>query len=468
MPATEIVFSSRPRLHMLADGGMLVYRGSGELHSDMTLIYRRLTRFIKPASAKQYVRHALHFEDYLMSIGLCWNSPPQPLRQAGRQYLAAHGARLTERSDHWRAEPDPDQVGPPNLRLVIESLRAVYTAARHLGLYEYEDEPFRLTITSAESGDGLPAPLPPSWSGLTLPRPKLSNPDRYFVFKGGYWTPKFLMDAADLYEQVRAAFAEAPLRDQVIVRCLFEGGPRISEICSLTFRGWDYSVGEKRPAFGPSFKLPSKGKHGSAIKPVHVGSETGSLLRRYFMTERRLQDPLTEAYEAWARALGIEDYTPEHYRLFLSASGRPSARVPVFLTRGGRDYTANAHRKGAWRPRMATAGLQVRPHQARHWFVSMYLQAVELLFERDAPQYRKNREALGLYMGWAYPEDMLAVYDRTLDEHRTYERVMDITTQLQELLTQNIFPLLQPPTVPPPKSGEMTRRLLALQKEGSS
>ncbi|MFD2609191.1 integrase [Deinococcus taklimakanensis] len=470
-----VLLPSRPRRQRVqaqSHTEQLFYRANGSLHRELSLIHRRLLRRVTEQTANLYCRDFLRFEVYIQTThGLGWDAPPQVIRQVAQHYLRNHGAHLTKRSDEWLVFPEHNNPhssveGRQNLRLVLESLRAVYGVAMRLGLYRHPEDPFTKEFTRDVAAQ-RPAPQPPSWSGLSRPPINRKQPSHYFVFRGGYWNPAHLIDPMGLYERVTAAFEQPdlPLRDRLITRILFEGGPRVSEACALTVQGWAYALPGTSP-FSRSFKLPNKGQGDRARKPVHVSVDTGMLLRQYFVTERRALDPLTGEFSAWCESMGAEE-SPEQYQAFLRATGRTMMPVPVFLNHSGRPYTANAFRKGAWRPRLAAAGLAARPHQARHWFVTTYLQAIELMFQGQPEEYYRHRQALGQYMGWAFPDRMLQIYDQTLSDQRVHGRLADVSAWLQRLHAQGQFAavLSTPrPTGPQTQPGPLARRVAHLNQ----
>lgn len=471
----SILLPTRPRRHQLRIDGtthQLFYRADGTLHRELSLIYRRLLRRVGEQTANLYCRDFLAFEAYAHTVPVNWDAPPGVLRQVARGYFRRSGASIRERSDDWLIYLQPDDTTSPvaerqNLRLVMESLRSVYRAASRLGLYPHPEDPFTKPFVAEFSRSQ--SPQPPSWSGLTLPTAR-NQPDRYFIFRGGYWTPAHLLDPAGFYEGVTAAFAapHASLRDQLIVRILFEGGPRVSEACTLSIQGWAAPLAGSAP-FSASFKVANKGQGPAARKWVHVSPATGDLLREYFVTERRALDPLDAEFSAWCLHRGSEPL-PETYLLFLRATGRSPAETAVFLNQLGKAYSANAFRKGAWRPRLAAAGLAARPHQARHWFVTTYLRAIEVLYQGKSEAYHQHRQSLGAYMGWAEPDRMLQAYDQTLTEQRVQDRLAEVTIWLQQLHAQGHFAAVLGTQAPAQtlSAGPLSQRLTRLNRGGGA
>ena len=113
------------------------------------------------------------------------------------------------------------------------------------------------------------------------------------------------------------------LREQCVVRILFESGGRISEVVGLTLGDWAArGLLQETQAF-------SKGSHGKRVKFLRFSAETAKLLRRYFDTERcrldsnhyRVGDYLQAAREKRADLYEVP--------LFLSPSGHPAEAEDV-------------------------------------------------------------------------------------------------------------------------------------------
>lgn len=423
----------RPRLHRINDQLTLVYRSDLTLHQPLTLIRKRLVRHVAVATADLYTRHFLDFEEFLIRAEVTWDAAPGTIRQVATRYIQAQGGHVTRRQDHLLASSpiSPSAVSTQTLRLRFEALRSVYAEALRSGLYPHNHNPFE-RILEMEGHRGLPA-APPSWSGLSQPRNTRSTPQQYFIFRDGAWTPTHLLDPVTLYERVLAAFTSSgsSLRDQCIVHLLFQGGARVSEICTLSFQGWRYALNGQE-AFGHSFKLRNKGSGHLAIKPVHVDASTGEMLRQYFLTERRMVDPLIPEFTAWCQAQGILEGLPAHYHAFLLDTGRSPAEAQLFLNVRGEAYTANAFRKGAWRPFLHAAGLEARPHQARHAFVTQHLRGIDELYLHDPEEHRQARQALAAYMFWRNPVRTFRSYDHSQTEERTLAQLTLVRHRIQQ------------------------------------
>jgi len=203
-------------------------------------------------------------------------------------------------------------------------------------------------------------------------------PSTYFCVVADEWQPK-IIDDPGLPKQLVTEMTH--LRDQIIVRMLFESGARINEILSLTVDDWRYLLERRHGALATN-----KGSWGQRVKEVWWSSDTSQQLRLYLNGDRRQHDPFNRCFE------------------ILSGS------EPLFLTETGRAYRYSAFYYH-WRQSCRRLGLDLHPHQARHWFVTAALRRIAALpDEADREAYRQGLIA---YMHWKSP-DTIQAYDHHL------------------------------------------------------
>jgi site-specific recombinase XerD len=257
-------------------------------------------------------------------------------------------------------------------------------------------------------------PPMPAASGVDPPvRFRLSA--NYFRLLQKRWIPRTI-DDPDFPNAVYRAGKQHGwgLRELCIVRTLFEAGPRISEVLSLTALDWAHSD------FTNRFTAINKGSRGVRTKQLMVSMATAKLYRRYFDDERE----------------GRRAHDPEG--LTLAALGRISAAqperlatIPLFLTARGTPMTTKLFRDYQWSPAIRSAGMDADPHLTRHWFVTNALRHIEREAKDDAEMNRKKQELIE-YMKWRTGERTLQVYEHLQREERFLEKLIVIHRQMNK------------------------------------
>jgi integrase len=141
-----------------------------------------------------------------------------------------------------------------------------------------------------------------------------------------------------------------------VTRLLFETGGRIFEITSLTLGDW------RNRGLTRETTAPSEGSHGRRVKFFPFSSDTATLLRRYFDSERQSHD---------RRAWSLADYLHACDDKLINAM-----EVPLFLSARGTPLSARSYRETYWTPACRAAGLDADPHQARHWYVTIAVRTI--------------------------------------------------------------------------------------------
>ncbi len=208
-------------------------------------------------------------------------------------------------------------------------------------------------------------------------KPTGRTPETYFCVVASEWKPKIIDDPALPQQLIRGMVHQ---RDQIIVRMLFESGARISEILSLTVDDWRHLLGRRHGAMATN-----KGSWGQRVKEVWWSSETSQQLRLYLNGDRHHHDPFNRNLSE------LSETDP----LFITETGRPY-RYPAFYYH--------------WHQVCVRQGLDIHPHQARHWFVTMALRRIEAL--PDETQREAYRQGLIAYMHWKSSETI-----QTYDHH---------------------------------------------------
>lgn len=456
-----------PRRHRVDDKLTLIYRSDQTLHLVLTRLRAGIAQRCTGSTADTYTRSFQQFEAYLLEQHAAWDDPPKVLRHRANRFIQERGGIVRHQDDHIVVHPPVNNgVSAQTLRLQFEALRSLYEEAIRQKLYPYQINPFERDIKPKQSY--RTAPTPPSSSGLSQFDAWRLEVNRYFVFSDKKWIPALLTDSLTLYQRIDEVFtrSNASLRDRCLLHILFQGGPRVSEASRLCFKGWSITM-TSQPGFSESFLLRNKGSGDQPVKPVHVDRSTGELIRLYFMTERREVDPWDSEFSDWCRSKNISEGQPEDYFKFLIHKKLPPESIQVFLNNRGAGYSANAFRKGVWRPLLAAAGIYARPHHARHAFVTQFMRAIDESYSDHPEMRRQLRQSLGSYMFWKRPDLMLGSYDHSQTSQQVFDRLSQIKTTiaLSEQL-KNQQKDVAKSKGDSPQLSDQALELLSIQKKG--
>jgi hypothetical protein len=414
---------------------VLVFDPHDRLHLPLTQFAKVAHTRVSPSSAFAYLHSLLPFFTELDTRnggdGSCWTRPPAEVRRAVDEYLVR---RL---GCHVRAHRAGFQLVAitagtrSTVRVFLSALKLFYRTMQTAGAYPFlnplED---RSTGTTTAADEGVAEdgawPRMPDISGVTAPRrtPRLS--DSYFRLVGDAWVPQ-IVDDPSLPARILAGGRRLPrwrLRDECVMRLLFESGGRVSEITGLTLADW---VARGMLQEATTF---SKGSRGVRVKFLRFSSDTAKLLRRYVDTERRALDP---------RGLTSAELLRGYPRV-----GAEVVRAPLFLTARRTALTAKTYREHAWHPACAAAGLDVDVHQARHWYVTMAVRQIYETATTDGAVQRRLRELIE-YMKWRRGGQTLEAYEHYFDAIRHAEIQDRVHARLDEALRTT---LTSPPRAP--------------------
>jgi len=349
-------------------------------------------------------------------------SPPEQARTLVRRYLAVEArCKVMNRPDHnglkvvFIRQTDATRI---NVRILLAALKRFYDSLISSGHYLernpfiHEDAEALATQVRKQYRDAIKVfegrPPMPALSGVDPPSGiRLSA--NYFRLIQREWIPKTI-DDPDFPAAVYNAGKHHHwgLREQCIVRTMFEAGPRISEILSLTALDWAESL------FLNRFSATSKGSHGLRVKHLVVSMTTAKMYRCYFDDAdhgRLSNDP---------RSLRLADVE----RIFRQNPAQV-ADIPLFLTSRGTSMTANHFRDYYWRPALHAVGIDADPHLARHWFVTNALRNIEAAATDEVDLRRKKLELIE-YMKWRTGDRTLKVYEHLSREHNFLKRLNSI------------------------------------------
>jgi len=392
-------------------------------HAELTAYACRSPRHHSPRTARAYTGDVVAFASHaesdpaVLRQGWCLLGPPDEARRVVSHVLAmSMRCVLVVRRDRLGFETcsvKPTWQTGRSLERLLAALRSFYAVLRQHDLYPHanpmeadgarqaieaevraEAEAFRRTHDRGR--------MPPE-SGVDAPATVVERRSSaaYFRLRGERWLPTVLDDSA-LMNDVLAAGEQWgwSLRETALVRVLFDAGPRISEACTLTLADW-------RPSsFLREVLACNKGSLGRRTKRLILTDRTVKVLCRYVDEERSRLDP---------RGRGLAD--------FLRADAAELAGAPLFLTAAGTPLNPDHFRRDFWTPALQAAGIKLRCHQVRHWFVTQALSAIEAGARSEA-QLVRDRQAFRELMAWK--TDMLPVYDQAIRRHdlpRTAARI---------------------------------------------
>jgi integrase len=390
-----------------------VVRDDGLPDVTLSLFASELMKSLSPASVPVYMREVLALFNWALSDATLqrhqWRmlGPVVEVRNIIREYLTvAANCKLTYRADRtgvkvtYIGETQETRI---NVRILLAALRRFYdhliwskiysppNPLLHAEMDRVTQElraKYRRAVNEMEGRDPMPA-----MSGVDPPSGiRLSA--NFFRCVEREWVPKTI-DDPDFPHLVYKAGKEYgwKLRELCVVRILFEGGGRISEVLDLTALDWSTSQ------FLNQFQARNKGSFGVRTKRFVVSSATAKLVRRYFDDDiggRRAHD---------RQGLCLADLS----KMDTAELGK----VRLFLTTRGGPVNPRSFRSDYWNPALRAAGIVAPPHLARHWFVTNALRTIERTAKDQNEMVRRKAE-LVQYMAWKTAERTLRAYEHVV------------------------------------------------------
>ena len=423
----------------------LVFDTQGTLHLPLCGAAKAIAETTSAATMQAYLGALLPFFTFLardpwqVRGGRRWDGPPELVRLSVDDYLVnrLHCTVRRHRDGFALVVPTAQTTG--STRQFLAALHAFYREAERLGFYPHGaplTDRHRLARQAAEHGaaESTAPPRLPALSGVEAPRPRHRLTARYFVQVADTWIPQTINDPRFPSRVLIGgrSLGRWGLREECVTRLLFETGARLSEVVGLTLGGW------QRKGLQQDAWTFNKGSHGRWTKVLHFRQDTAKLLRRYWDGERARADPAHRTLDQYLR---LADHLPEALRT-----------VPLFLSRRGTPYSGTLYREHYWQPACRAAGIQARPHQTRHWYVTRFIEHVHATATGEGELARGKRDLIA-YMHWAAGEETMAAYDHVFDEARHAVLADQLHAALYADLNRAAARPPRPPSTPPASPG---------------
>src|SRR6266852_916676 len=314
---------------------VLVFDADGQIDLPLSVFAGEARRRKAPGTVRAYLYAVLPFFTWLADdhgqreLDSRWDASPKIVRQAVENYLIERlGCQVDEHRLGFRLV-SRSATSPRTIHVFLSGLKLFYRIMRIQGMYAAAHplvDALAATIGDVldrlTQDDHLPLPMP-LVSGVQAPPPAPTQrlSENYFRLRGGDWVPH-VIDDPSFPRRVIAGGRALPswsVRDECVVRLLFESGARVSEVVGLSIGDW-IAVGLSVRA-----RAFDKGSRGDRVKVLRFRPGTAKLLRRYIDGERRRYDP---------DGRGLHDYARLGERGVLDLQ-----QVPLFLTRRGTPLT---------------------------------------------------------------------------------------------------------------------------------
>jgi len=398
--------------------GVFVKDRLGELHFPLTLFARQGQSHVSIKTLKEYLRQVVIFvcfaerERSQMLVDRKWDDSPECIRQTVRDYLVSElGCSVSDLPD-GRQYIALKSAHRGKIKFLLPGLKLFYKIMIAWDLYHYDNPMVFLDIELEVDQEAVKTyPKMPEISGVAESPPIGRYSDAYYRLEEEVWVPQ-LIDDELFYNKLLETFSGCKkfsgLREQCIVRLLFETGARISEIMSLTLDDW------LRLGAAGQADAQNKGSRGRRTKFISFTAELAILLKRYIDEERSLLD--------------LEGYKLSDFRV-LKDTRQSLKHHPLFLNRQGRAMSANHFRDHYWRPLCHECSLAVQIHQARHWYVTT---SIRYIYKecKDKAEVDKAIEDLIEYMKWRRGMDVINAYNHYFDALRQNKRKEEMFADL--------------------------------------
>ncbi|WP_025845697.1 tyrosine-type recombinase/integrase [Paenibacillus ehimensis] len=317
-----------------------------------------------------------------------WNNSTLAVKSAIKQYLQKElGCKVRDQDSYEKVFLT--NKSKKTVNHFLAAIKAFYKAMIKLGMYEQSNPLVNLDLIDQDfkiPGERKDRQRMPKIAGTEEPVNYRKHTDSYFKIMNDEWVPEVIGDW-DLPYRVYNGGEKAKwnLRDEVIIRFMFETGARISEILDLT-------IGDYRNRMDKhEFSAFNKGSFKRRTKFIRISPETLKLLIRYINIERK---------KFTKKSLKFENLPDDEF---------------IFISQRGSRYRYTAFYNN-WSKIITTAGINLNPHKARHWFVTSRLRGIYETSKTKAEVEDKKKQLIG-YMKWRDAET-LNVYEHLYDEEK--------------------------------------------------
>ncbi|WP_246096133.1 tyrosine-type recombinase/integrase [Paenibacillus sinopodophylli] len=332
-----------------------------------------------------------------------WDSLTLAVKSAIKQYLQKElGCKVRDQDSYEKVFLTNKSKRTVNHFLA--AIKAFYKTMKKIGMYNYNNPLVNLDLVDQDlnevKGERKDRQRMPKIAGTEEPVNYRKVTDSYFKIMNDEWVPEVIGEW-DLPYKVYNAGEKSKwnLRDEVIIRFLFETGARISEILELT-------IGDYRNRMDKhEFSAFNKGSFKRRSKFIRISPETLKLLIRYINLERK---------KFTNNPVKFENLSNDEF---------------IFISQRGGKYKYTAFYNN-WSKIISTAGMKLNPHKARHWFVTSRLRGIYETSTSKAEIEDKKKQLIG-YMKWRDSET-INVYEHLYDE----EKFRDIHEQMIQTYTR--------------------------------
>lgn len=397
---------------------------------ELMLYFKTIENNYSPKTIQTYLRELVSFINWSETDGIAvrqgWNFMGHNLevRELVSYFLKTQlKCSLQVRDDKLGFEVQiikRTQLAPKkSLNHLLAALTSFYRVMKKANLYHYENpmigdnakaliqaERYKKIATFKEVIGRSPMPAASGVDSFQTQRLSAA----YFRINGrNEWRPTIISDP--LLQQSVLSAGESwgwNIREFALVHILFDTGCRVHEACEITIGDWQHSH------FGREIRAINKGSFGVRTKNLYLSDRTVKILRKYVDTERYVVD--------------------KHGRKLRDLMNMPAPmahETPLFLTSINTRFSEDYFRSHFWSPALLKAGIKLRIHQIRHWYVTMAIKNLKDI-SKSEEELEKNRHILRLLMSWK--SDMLSVYDHSIQ----YADLPNFANQLHNKMEEKI------------------------------